>query len=96
MHFVDWESVGQRVTGGARFRGVEARDGVREFQERVSAMQSQFSADVGAVILHGARADEELGSNFLVGFMLSDKGQDRGFVWSERAAAPGWVAWECG
>ena len=56
---------------------------MREFQERVSAAQSELFADVGAVILDGARADEELGSNLLVCLMLGDERQDGCLVSSE-------------
>src|SRR5207253_10244588 len=57
----------------------------REAQQRVRALQSQFPADVGAMVLNRAVVDGKLLSDFLARFVGSDQLHDAAFGWSEPA-----------
>src|SRR5207253_4599627 len=66
----------------------------REAQQRVRALQSQFPADVGAMVLNRAVVDGKLLSDFLARFVGSDQLHDAAFGWSEPAHQD--VVWRAG
>ena len=55
----------------------------REFDERVSSLQIEFKADLGALISDRARADFEFIGDLATGFEFGKRPQNAPFAWRQ-------------